>query len=674
MSYFLQPQVGHELDSGRFYVNGDKLLMQGGLVDFEETSSFHFDVVASQFDGDYSVTHYTVNVTDVVEPAPPHDITPTTFTVPEVTGFQQSTVYLGPISATSSIPLAGFFGADDPAHPGELGGIGLASELVPNTTTVIGRIGVPSSMLDFETRTSIHLLVGAQDSLGGRSALVPVTITITNVPEPPSVPPQIQQAATITSTSIAITWTAASGETPITGYTLSRTGAPAVELGGAASGYTFSGLTPSTLYTITIVAHSSSGDSAPTGLNFMTLADDPNTHPIPIGAISASQYVPISPERILDTRPDTRLHFTGAKPTANSTTVMQVTGFAGVPANAKAVMLNIVAVDATKPGFVTAWASGSSRPNASNLNLERTGQTIANGVLAPIGAGGAVSLYTQGGTHYVVDVVGYYVPTDMTVRSGRLAMLLPTRVLDTRPDQQVGYTGPKPAANSTFSLQITGAHGVPAQGVGAVVLNLTVTEAGGPGFVTVWPSGIDRPLASNINTERVGQTIANQVIVPVGPDGKVQLFTSAGTHLIADAVGYFTDETQSYAYWGLYVSLAPVRVLETRPGAGQTNYAGPKPGPHTEIDVIVGMKFGVPIFTASAVTANVTIVDATAPGFVSTWPGGSSQPLASTLNAERAGQIVANAATIGMGNPSAFRIYTDGGSHLIVDISGYYIA
>ena len=68
----------------------------------------------------------------------------------------------------------------------------------------------------------------------------------------------------------------------------------------------------------------------------------------------------------------------------------------------------------------------------------------------------------------------------------------------------------------------------------AVVANVTVTQAGGAGFVTVWPSGQPRPGTSNLNMERPGQTIPNLAIVPVGPDGSINLYSDQSTHYVLD--------------------------------------------------------------------------------------------------------------------------------------------
>jgi len=50
------------------------------------------------------------------------------------------------------------------------------------------------------------------------------------------------------------------------------------------------------------------------------------------------------------------------------------------------------------------WPSDQPRPNASNLNLSTPGQTIPNLVTVPLGADGAVKMYTYGGAHLIADV------------------------------------------------------------------------------------------------------------------------------------------------------------------------------------------------------------------------------------------------------------------------------
>jgi hypothetical protein len=89
-------------------------------------------------------------------------------------------------------------------------------------------------------------------------------------------------------------------------------------------------------------------------------------------------------------------------------------------------------------------------------------------------------------------------------------------------------------------LQVTGRGGVPASGVSAVALNVTVTEPTSPGWVNVYGDGTSRPLASNLNFVP-GQTVPNMVIAPVGANGMVDLYNGSGgtIQLIADVSGYY---------------------------------------------------------------------------------------------------------------------------------------
>ncbi len=96
---------------------------------------------------------------------------------------------------------------------------------------------------------------------------------------------------------------------------------------------------------------------------------------------------------------------------------------------------------------------------------------------------------------------------------GCYSSLTPARVLDTR-NGTGGTTGPV-GPGQTVKLKVLGAGGVPAAGVEAVVLNVTVTQASASGYVTVYPDGVTRPTASNLNFV-AGQTIPNLVVAPVG--------------------------------------------------------------------------------------------------------------------------------------------------------------
>jgi hypothetical protein len=364
--------------------------------------------------------------------------------------------------------------------------------------------------------------------------------------------------------------------------------------------------------------------------------------PAPVAAVASKL-------RILDTRSQTG--YSGGKPAAGDTISVQVAGRGDVPTSGvAAVTMNLVLTDSSGSGFVTAWPSGQSRPNASNINVEGAGATISTLVTVPLGADGKVNLFTQSGGHLVADVAGW-LPTGTFVASA------PTRILDTR-------SGPAPGAGAVIDLQVGGVGPVPATGVSAVVLSLTATEAAGPGFVTIWPTGKSRPLASVLNAATAGATTSNQVTVPLGDGGQVSIFTQSGAHLVADVAGY-------YVTGGGFNALMPTRILDTRGGGGQMAYAGSKPVGGQTISLPVVGRAGVPATGVAYVILNLTATQATAPGYVSAWPGGTQRPLTSVLNLSEAGQTRANAVFAPVGADGTVALYSQSGTDLVVDVTGW---
>ncbi len=87
-------------------------------------------------------------------------------------------------------------------------------------------------------------------------------------------------------------------------------------------------------------------------------------------------------------------------------------------------------------------------------------------------------------------------------------------------------------------MPVAGRDPVPPSGAIAVAINVTVTNPSAEGFLTVWPSGQDRPVASNLNYV-AQETVANLVIVGVGSDGAVSIFAQRTTDVVVDVVGWF---------------------------------------------------------------------------------------------------------------------------------------
>lgn len=398
---------------------------------------------------------------------------------------------------------------------------------------------------------------------------------------------------------------------------------------------------------VTLTANGSGGYLGSVTLGVTGSGNSVDNTPATVGSPSA--FTPLAtPTRLLDTRTS------GTKPAAGSTTTLAIAGAAGIPAGASAVVLNVTATDATAAGYVTVWPEGDL-PLASNLNVERAGQTRANLVTVPVGSDGQVRLFTSGGAHLVADAVGWYVPTASSA-AGRFQPLTPGRLLDTR-------TGNRPAAATTIVLPVAGRQGVPSTGVSAVALNVTATDAAAAGYVTVWPDG-SVPLASSLNVESSGQTVPNQVIVPLGADGAVRLYTQTGTHLVVDVAGWYTDATAPDTTTGLYVPASPYRAMDTRPSGKLTA------GASRTLELATTGKAAE---GATAVVLNVTATEATAAGYVTVWPEGA-MPTASSLNVDSAGQTVANHVVADLGADGAVRLFSQTGTHLVVDVNGWFTA
>lgn len=168
----------------------------------------------------------------------------------------------------------------------------------------------------------------------------------------------------------------------------------------------------------------------------------------------------------------------------------------------------------------------------------RIGRLAAVALAALVGtAGGAVATRVV-----VVSAATPAAPKPVVVP------VAPTRLVDTRPDTTVGVDAGKLGAGRTMTVTARGVEPVPNDALG-VVLNVTAVNATSSTFLTVWPAGAPRPLASTLNPSPDGTTF-NSATVLLGTKGAFSVFNNSGTvDVIIDVVGYLQDHSHDDRYF-----------------------------------------------------------------------------------------------------------------------------
>ena len=463
---------------------------------------------------------------------------------------------------------------------------------------------------------------------------------------PPATPGQPTAVAGAGSAAVTVV-APTSGGTP-TSYTVTASpGNAQCTVTGASGSCTVNGLTNGTSYTFTSTATNAAGTSSS---SVASAAATP-------GVSGGARFNPVTPVRILDTRTTNTPSGVAGRVAQGGSLNLQITGANGIPNDATAVVMNVTAVSPNVAGYVTVYPNGVSRPEASNLNFV-PGDTVPNLVTVGIGTSGQVNLFNANGTvDLIADVVGYYSP----VSGSYFTAVTPVRALDTR--NGTGAALARVGQGGQVSLQILGANGVPNDATG-VVLNVTAVSPHVAGYATVYPNGVSRPEASNLNFVP-GDTVPNLVIVGIGSAGKVNLFNANGTvDLIADIVGYYSPDNTAKQFF----SITPVRALDTRNGTGGFSAAV---GQGASIDLTIRGANGIPN-TASAIVMNTTAVLPTGGSFLTVWPTGVTQPLASNLNFVP-GDIIPNLVQVGIGSNGKVSLFNNAGAvNLVADLTGYF--
>lgn len=187
----------------------------------------------------------------------------------------------------------------------------------------------------------------------------------------------------------------------------------------------------------------------------------------------------------------------------------------------------------------------------------------------------------------------------------------------------------------------------------------------------MWPTGQHQPTVSSLNWSP-GETVANLVTVPVGVDGKVDVFNQAGTvEVIADVVGFHTGAGGAY-----YQPVSPTRVVDSRWGAQIGGVSTPWAFGECR-DLAVTGTIGRPTQRvtvpgdAHTVTVNVTAVGPRSGGYATVFGAGQPRPATSTLNVT-SGDVRANAAVVAVGAAGHITLCNvAGAADYLIDVVGF---
>jgi hypothetical protein len=274
---------------------------------------------------------------------------------------------------------------------------------------------------------------------------------------------------------------------------------------------------------------------------------------------AGGDYLPFTPLRVLDTRnPD----FGGPLNGFEGVTV-PVDFLTSFHPHVRAFAVNVTAVDPQLGGYLTAWNGAGPVPSTSTLNLVPHA-VVSNFAIVPTslcaywqcGDRPSITIYNGSGgkTHVVVDIVGIY--DDGQLGGLRFKPIGPTRITDTRQGAGAHPLGPASSTTIRPPGMLSDVRTV------ALAANLTGVNPSNSTYLTLWPTGENRPDMSNLNLAQQ-EIRSNATIIPLSSGGQFNVFNAAWTvDLVIDVAGAFVLQpaAEDFVRWYHPSPIVPQRV------------------------------------------------------------------------------------------------------------------
>lgn len=199
----------------------------------------------------------------------------------------------------------------------------------------------------------------------------------------------------------------------------------------------------------------------------------------------------------------------GSSPLSVGTTAVtvDVAGQAGVPGDARAVVLAIRRGAASPVTGVWAWPTGSDRPSVASWRREGGSGSVAQ-VVVPLGTDGRIRVAADRSGLVSLDVAGYVAAGDQ-------------RAFHPLVPRTVTGAGVQLERSRAVNVSVQGRAGVPDR-ASAVVVALSGSRSGGLGRVRLWPRGGTEPRTADLVVPRRSSR-DTVVVVRLGTGGDVRL-------------------------------------------------------------------------------------------------------------------------------------------------------
>lgn len=249
--------------------------------------------------------------------------------------------------------------------------------------------------------------------------------------------------------------------------------------------------------------------------------------------LAASLYRPLVPSRVLDTRDSAALAGKQAR-------TLALGGIAGIPdSGVTAVALSVTASGSRRKGGVAVYPAGGDPSGVSAVSFP-AGEATTNTVIAATSRSGKVVLdnRSKGEVNLRVDVLGWYGRASAgNGHGGAYLPVKPKQVIDTSAGKRIDG---RLKSGRKETVKVTDVGRVPAQGVSAVLLQLSAQAPAKDGSLEVWPHGTHRPGVRSLSVSRDRDT-TTVVVAAVDERGRVRLRSmGADFHLSGTVLGYYT--------------------------------------------------------------------------------------------------------------------------------------